>query len=153
MIDPQQIKRDILNDMRVELSEEFDKNFERKAFFTEKWKPRAHDYGKGSLLEVSNTMRRSIRAEVTENGVRFTSAVPYAAIHNEGGKGTVQVRQHTRTNKKSGKAYTVKAHSRKFKMPKRQFVGDGKRTREIIKGCIDRSLAQFNLQATKLLKQ
>lgn len=153
MIDPQQIKRDILNDMRVELADEFDKNFDRKAFFSEKWKPRARDYGKGSLLMVTGTMRRSIHAEVTENGVRFTSAVPYAAIHNEGGKGTLQVRQHTRTNKKSGKTYTVKAHSRKFKMPKRQFVGDGTRTREIIKDCIDRSLSNFNLQATKLLKQ
>ena len=27
----------ILSDMRVELTEEFDKNFERKAFFTDKW--------------------------------------------------------------------------------------------------------------------
>lgn len=31
----------ILTDMRVELTEEFDKNFERKAFFTDKWKKRA----------------------------------------------------------------------------------------------------------------
>lgn len=30
----------ILSDMRVELTEEFDKNFERKAFFTDKWKKR-----------------------------------------------------------------------------------------------------------------
>lgn len=38
MIDTQQLKRNILSDMRVELTEEFDKNFERKAFFTDKWK-------------------------------------------------------------------------------------------------------------------
>ena len=30
--------------MRVELSDEFDRNFERKAIFSDKWKPRAHDY-------------------------------------------------------------------------------------------------------------
>lgn len=38
MIDTQQLKRNILSDMRVELTEEFDRNFERKAFFTHKWK-------------------------------------------------------------------------------------------------------------------
>lgn len=85
MIDGEQLKRDILSDMRVELSDEFDKNFERKAFFSEKWKQRANPNHKGSLLLVTGTMRRSIKAEVKGNGVRFSSAVPYAAIHNEGG--------------------------------------------------------------------
>lgn len=152
MIDSDQLRRNILDDMRVELTEEFDKNFERKAFFSDRWKPRAKDYGKGSLLLVTGTMRRSIRSEVTHSGVRFTSAVPYAAIHNEGGKGTKQVRQHTRTSKK-GKSYTVKAHTRKFNMPRRQFVGDGKRTREIIKGVIDDNLSDFDMQINKFLKR
>ena len=38
ILDGEQLKRNILSDMRVELTEEFDKNFERKAFFTDKWK-------------------------------------------------------------------------------------------------------------------
>ena len=33
MLNANELKADILNDMRVELSEEFDRNFERKAFF------------------------------------------------------------------------------------------------------------------------
>ena len=152
MIDPEQLKRNILNDMRVELSEEFDKNFERKAFFTKKWKPRARDYGRGSLLMVTGTMRRSIRAEVTGDGVRFTSAVPYAAIHNEGGSGTKAVRQHTRTSRK-GKQYTVRAHTRRFTMPQRQFIGDGKRTQEIIKGVVEDNLGDFDMQLTKFIKK
>ncbi len=152
MIDGEQLKRNILNDMRVELSEEFDRNFERKAFFTDKWKPRAYKYPKGSLLMVTGTMRRSIKTEVRGDGVRFSSAVPYAAIHNEGGSGTKSVRQHTRTSKK-GKPYTVKAHTRKFNMPKRQFVGDGKRTQEIIKGIIEDNLADFNGQLTKFIRK
>ena len=59
MLSANELKNDILNDMRVELSDEFDRNFERKAFFTEKWKPRAHDYPRGSLLIVTGAMRRS----------------------------------------------------------------------------------------------
>ena len=35
MLDANKLKDDILSDMRVELSEEFDRNFERKAFFSE----------------------------------------------------------------------------------------------------------------------
>lgn len=40
MIDAEQLKKNIIRDMRVELSEEFDKNFERKAFFTKSGKTR-----------------------------------------------------------------------------------------------------------------
>lgn len=152
MIDEKQLKRNILNDMRVELADEFDKNFDRKAFFTKKWKRRANPNAKGSLLIVTGTMRRSIRAEIKGNGVRFSSAVPYAAIHNEGGTGTKHVRQHTRTSRK-GKQYTVRAHSRKFTMPQRQFVGDGKRTQEIIKGVINDNVSDFNMQLIKFIKK
>ena len=152
MIDPEQLKRNILDDMRVELADEFDRNFTRKAFFTKKWKRRADPDAKGSLLMVTGTMRRSIKAEVKGDGVRFSSAVPYAAIHNEGGTGTKPVRQHTRTSRK-GKQYTVRAHTRKFTMPQRQFVGDGKRTREIIKGVIADNVADFSMQLSKFIRK
>ena len=75
MLSANELKNDILNDMRVELSDEFDRNFERKAFFTEKWKPRAHDYPRGSLLIVTGAMRRSTQGRV--EGPR-----PYAKIHH-----------------------------------------------------------------------
>ena len=38
----------VLTDLKVELTEEFDRNFERKAFFTKRWKGRKLD-GRGSL--------------------------------------------------------------------------------------------------------
>ena len=38
--DIQKIIRNILNDVRVELSDEFDRNFERQAFFNETVAPR-----------------------------------------------------------------------------------------------------------------
>lgn len=83
MLDPNKLKADILEDMRVELSDEFDRNFERKGFFSDKWKPRAHDYPRGSLLMVTGAMRRSTQGEVSGNGVRFTSSEPYTSLHNE----------------------------------------------------------------------
>ena len=52
------IKRKILNDLRVELSDEFDRNFQRKAFFDRPWPPRKLGK-KGSLLMVTGKLRRS----------------------------------------------------------------------------------------------
>lgn len=75
-----------LNDMKVELDEEFDRNFERKAFFTDKWPERGYDDGKGSLMVRSGGLRRSINSKRTGAELRYGSSKPYARIHNEGGK-------------------------------------------------------------------
>ena len=74
---------------------------------------------------VTGTMRRSIQGHVEGDGVRFTSSVPYASVHNEGGTIAQNVRAHQRRNKKTGKSYQVRAHQRRITMPRRQFVGDG----------------------------
>ena len=80
-----------LRDVRVELLDEFDKNFEREAFFNERWARRKyHDDRSRGLLVRTGKLRRSLRAEVTpRRSVRFFTDVPYAAIHNEGGTITV----------------------------------------------------------------
>lgn len=62
MLAPQTLKKNIIADMRVELAEEFDKNFTRKAFFTDKWKKRWNPNALGSLLVVTGSLRRSIQA-------------------------------------------------------------------------------------------
>lgn len=152
MLNAKELKTDILNDLRVELSDEFDKNFERKAFFSEKWKPRAHDYPKGSLLIVTGAMRRSTRGRVEGNGVRFSSALAYATIHNEGGTGFKPVKAHTRKSRK-GKIYNVRAHSRKFTMPQRQFIGDGPDTQRLVRSVIEDNLQKFNISLTNFIKK
>ena len=73
----------LLHDIQVELTEEFDRNFERKAFFDRPWRPRRCERsGRGSLLQVSGKLRRSLRpVENPENGtVTWTSSEPYADI-------------------------------------------------------------------------
>ena len=79
-----------LDDIRVELLDEFDRNFERKAFFAEKWQRRRGDYrGDKPLLLDTGNLRQSIRGTTTKNTVTFTSNLPYASIHNHGGEITV----------------------------------------------------------------
>ena len=146
------LKKDILDDMRVELSDEFDKNFERKAFFTDAWKARKDPKANGSLLVVSGRMRRSIKGSVEGDGVRFTSDTSYATVHNEGGSGFVTVRQHQRKHYKTGKVYTVHSYQRRVNIPQRQFVGDGQRTQEIIRGVIDDNVKQFNASLSNFIR-
>lgn len=150
LINAKQLEANILKDMRVELHDEFDQNFNRKAFFTDAWKPRKDPKALGSLLMVTGAMRRSIKAEVVEHGVRFSSSLPYTTIHNEGGKGTLTVKAHYRT--RNGKRYKVRSHKRRFNMPQRQFIGDGKETQQLIKNVIDDNLKQFNLSLAQFIR-
>lgn len=86
----------ILDDLRVELADEFDRNFERKAFFDQPWLPRRRKGGRGSTLVASGKLRRSIRAKADRSSltITFSSSEPYASLHNEGGSITVSAKMH-----------------------------------------------------------
>lgn len=81
------IFRSILKDIKVELGDEFDRNFEREAFFSEAWQRRkSPTRPNGHILVDSGDLRRSIRSEIRESSIVFRSDLPYAEIHNEGGE-------------------------------------------------------------------
>lgn len=91
----QRILRNILSDIRVELTDEFDKNFEREAFFSEAWARRkspAHGGRSGHLLVDTGGLRQSIQSRSDDRSITFFSTVPYAGIHNEGGEIKVTVK-------------------------------------------------------------
>jgi hypothetical protein len=48
----QQVIRNILNDIKVELGDEFDRNFERQGFFSEKWQRRKSPTRAGGAILV-----------------------------------------------------------------------------------------------------
>ena len=128
-----------LNDIRVEAKEEFDMNFKREAFFTEKWKRRKGDTD-SQIMEGGK-------------GVEITSSVPYAKIHNEGGSITVTRRmkgyfwikyrqavggiartkagkaRNSRKNRQISrdaefyKAMALKKTGSRIMIPRRQFIG------------------------------
>lgn len=79
--------RKVLRDIQVELMDEFDRNFEREAFFTESWqRRRSPTRPNGHILVVNGDLRRSIHSEIKTDSIVFKSDLPYAAIHNEGGE-------------------------------------------------------------------
>lgn len=82
------IIKNILRDIAVDMKDEFDQNFERQAFFSEKWQRRKspiRDKGRAILTDTGR-LRSSIHSRTTDNSVIFYTDLPYAAIHNDGGE-------------------------------------------------------------------
>ena len=70
----------ILSDMRVELTEEFDKNFERKAFFTDKWKKRVTN----NTITKNTNNKISCRCSLTKLLIMFyQSFINFALLANK----------------------------------------------------------------------
>lgn len=152
-------RQKILTDIKVELSDEFDRNFERKGFFSRKWKERRRE-GKGTLMVATGKLRRSIKATVGDNSVTWSSSEPYAAIHNEGGEITVTRKmkryfwakyyeaagkiKHNRNGAMSKSSVRANAEAEVYKymalmkvgskitIPERRFIGDAPEVKECI---------------------
>lgn len=122
---PEEFLQNTLTDIKVKLTEVFDKNFERKAFFNEKWKNTKLRNNRGSLMIRSGKLRAAIQSKLTPTGIQFTSSMPYAEIHNKGGEITVTAKMKrffwamyykalgaTKTKTIKGDGYKVKINIR-----------------------------------------
>lgn len=155
------LNKKILTDLKVELTEEFDRNFERKSFFSKPWPQRIME-GRGSLLLQTGKLRRSICAQVTNNSVSWSSSEQYAAIHNEGGTITVTAKmkryfwakfyelagkvRHKKDGSTSRSSMRLSKQAEfyrnlalmkigsKIRIPQRQFLGDAPE----VHACIER---------------
>lgn len=132
-IDKQAIERKVAQQLAIIMREETDDAFRQKAFNGEPWVPTGHPVANGSLMLRTGLLRRSFAFIASGNRVIVTSAVPYAALHNEGGVVTVPVTERMRRyffymyKKTKEDRYRAMALSRKqsyrIRIPKRQFVG------------------------------
>lgn len=83
----------ILRDIRVNLGDEFDQNFERQGFFSAQWARRKSPLRPGgSILIDTGRLRQSVRSRSDTDSITFYSDLPYASIHNEGGEIKVTAR-------------------------------------------------------------
>lgn len=178
-----QVLHNFITDLKVELLDEFDKNFERKAFFDQPWENTKMPNRRGSLMMRSGALRRSIRATSNDNSIRFMSSLPYAEIHNEGGVITVtekmkryfwamyyktsgaisktskgEARQTNRNKAMSleasyWKAMALKKVGSKIKVEQRQFIGPHREVDQCVKRVFDRSMKEFEEFIYKTLKK
>lgn len=130
-----------LKDIKVEALDEFDRNFEREAFFNEKWARRKYndDESRGLLIKTGN-LRRSITGRITDrDSVVIETTQPYAKIHNEGGTITVTGKMKkyfwwkyiTITGSKRMKAGIPITYSERFSRKKDGTLRNTKRNREL----------------------
>lgn len=80
------VVENIINETAVTLTEEFDRNFERKAFFNQKWPSEKHANSRGSQMMRSGKLRKSVNHRVSGGEISWRSSLPYAVIQNEGGE-------------------------------------------------------------------
>lgn len=130
-----------LMDIKVEALDEFDRNFEREAFFNDKWARRKYndDESRGLLIKTGN-LRRSITGRITDrDSVVIETTQPYAKIHNEGGTITVTRKMKkyfwwkyiTITGSKRMKAGIPITYSERFSRKKDGTLRNTKRNREL----------------------
>lgn len=147
-------------------------NFRAQGFqgtYFKKWKPSKKK--KGSTLIDSGRMRAGTTARMSSEGVVVSNAMPYANIHNEGFKGKVSIKAHprnkysktkigtgklTKTGKERKKTVTfksgessIKSHSRKVNIPRRQFMPTVKRPSRTLENSI-KTMMDADIQ--KLIK-
>lgn len=144
------VKR-MLSDIRVELGDEFDQNFERQGFFSEKWKRRKSPIrGDGHILVASGDLRKSIRSRSDESSITFYSDLPYAGIHNEGGEIKVTARmkrffwhKYYETKVEFWKAMALMKEGKTIKIPRRQFLGMAPEVETEVRKIIEDNLTQY----------
>ena len=150
--------QNIVQDVKVDLTDEFDRNFERKGFFDEKWKQTKNHVRTGSLMMRSGNLRNSINSRTEDGRVVFSSSLPYASIHNNGGEITVTAKmkkffwaKHIEAKKNGDadgaayyKAFALMKLGKKIKIEKRQFIGDHPRVADIIEEVIQDNLQELS---------
>lgn len=89
------LMRQTLNDIKVECDDEFQQNFRREAFFSDKWQRRKYDDGSNRKVLQGLGESGVHLSQIADSGriegsrITYSSTLPYAAIHNEGGVITV----------------------------------------------------------------
>ena len=169
--------KNIIADIKVDLTEEFDRNFERKAFFDKKWKGTSLPNQRGSLLMRSGKLRRSIRGKETKGQVSWSSSLPYATINNEGGELEVTAKMKSffwamyykasgaagkgksdrsvrlSSEAKQWKNLALQKVGAKMKIEQRQFIGDHPAVRQRVESIIESNFQELNKEIYNKLKR
>lgn len=155
--------RNVLSDIRVELGDEWDKNFQRQSFFTEKWQRCLTPPKKAGQAILVNTgmLRKSITVKSNDSSVTFSSSLEYSAIHNEGGEIKVTKkmkrffwamyhkcvgswkRNPDNQEAEFWRAMAMKKEGSVIDIPQRQFLGYHKVVDIIIKKIVEDNLDEY----------
>lgn len=173
----------VLMDLKIKLDDEFDRNFERKAFFDKPWPASKFPNHKGSMMNRTGTLRRGMRSEIRNDAIHYINTEAYAGIQNEGGKITVTAKMKRYfwaryyettgavTKTKSGGTSASRQNVRlsqeaiwwknmalmkvgsKITIPPRRFIGAHPKVDAFVKDVIEDNAKELELKITEILKQ
>src|SRR5690606_11072945 len=169
---PNKIIELFIQDVAVELTDEFDRNFERKAFFDEAWPAEKMKNSRGSQMARTGTLRASINETVLDSIITWQSSLPYASIHNTGGEITVTANMKKffwamfyKNGGKGAKESELTAEAKQWrrlalkkvgdtlKMPKRQFIGEHPQVHGVIQDVFNDMEHELNEYVLNHLKR
>ena len=171
--------KDFINDVAVELTEQFDTNFTDKAFFGDKWADAKLHNSRGSLMARNNNLRNSIvnNWQIQGTDITWSSSLPYASIHNEGGEITVTEKMKrffwamyykasgavTKTKSQRNERLTIEAEQwkalalmkvgQKIKIEKRQFIGDHPQVQQAVQNVWNDNFKDFENYMNQIMKK
>lgn len=175
--------KNLIKDIAIDLNDEFDQNFERKAFFDKPWQQTKLHNPKGSLMMRTGALRRSLNYKVSNDSVSWSSSLPYASVHNEGGEITVTAKMksffwamHYKaagaiTETKGGKVSGSKRNQNlsieakqwknlalmkigaKIKIEQRQFIGNHPKVGQRIQVVFDKHMKEVEAYFNEQFKQ
>lgn len=158
-----------MNDLKVELTDEFMRNFEREAFFDRPWAPLSPGYNpsEGSMLMRTGALFHSIHPKIEGTKLIYESSCKYAAIQNNGGTirqdfvpsdkmrrwAWAKARERREQGDKPGeekfrRMALAKRIKRTIAVPARPFIGEHPRVREIADSIV-RENAEKTLEEAK----
>lgn len=147
--------KNILSDIRVEVLDETNRNFQRKGFFKDNGWMHARANRVGSLMNRTGTLARSIEGKISNNRVEFSSSVPYASIHNQGGTITVTEKmkrffwaKYAETKDTSYKYMALMPVGKKIVIPQRQYIGPHPDIVRNIEQIISENISEYLNQIT-----
>jgi phage gpG-like protein len=176
-MNPNDFIKNILSDVRVDLTDEFDRNFERKGFFDKKWLGTNLPNQRGSLLMRSGKLRRSVMSKQNNNSVSWSSSLPYASINNNGGeikvtakmksffwamfykasgaagKGKSERSQRLSDEAQQWKNLALMKVGQKMKIEQRQFIGDHPVVRQRIEDVVGINMKELETYYFNQLKK
>ena len=150
----QKIIKNILRDIQVDLTDEFDQNFERQAFFSEAWQRRKSPTRPGGhILVDTGQLRRSIHSRTTDNAIttkmkKFFWHKYYEATGSFGRKKDGSRRNDKRTIKLSTEAefwkfMALKKAGTTIRIPRRQFLGTAPEVEQAVRNIIEENISDY----------
>ena len=162
-----------MRDLKIELDDEFDRNFERKAFFDRPWGSLSPGYNpsEGSILMRTGALRRSLHSRIDGTLLVYESSPKYAGLQNYGGTirqdfvpsdkmrrwAWAKARERREQGDKPGeekfrRMALAKRIKRTIAVPARPFIGEHPRVREIAAGVVRENTEKTLEEAKRVFK-